>query len=151
MSLVLWLRRKDQRHNVCFEKLHFKDLNSGLLWLAHFPMSFLSQPAHSLLSSLKLSDPPVVSSSVIDSYPFHLVFNYTPTPQFTCPKLLQRKPTHTQKVPNTALPVLHEQRRVWIESLGPNPDAWRLILALCVTQDSFCNCVFMFEYTAGVI
>lgn len=39
----------------------------------------------------------MVSSSEIDSYPFHLVFNYTPTPQSTCPKLLQRKSAHTHK------------------------------------------------------
>lgn len=145
---MFWLTGRHQRHKMCFEKLHFQDLKGNLLWPAHFPFSFLPQHPHVLPSGCLT--PPLVSTSVTDSYPFHLDFNYTPTPQFTCQKLLQRKLTHTQKLLNIALPIPHDQLRVWIERIEPNPAVWK-VFELRVSLKSLFISAFVFGYAACVI
>lgn len=84
-------------HQVCFRKVTSSGHKGNLLLFAHF--SSLWQPTLAPRWPSGHLTPSVVFSSVNDSYPFHLVFNYTPTPQFTCPKLLQRKPTHSLESP----------------------------------------------------
>lgn len=112
-------RLRHKRHVLVYFSLVLRPSQQPVVTHLH-PLVF-SSSILPVLPSGSLKPPPWFQAPVTDSYPFHLDFNYTSTPQFTCPKLLQRQLPHALKLLNAAFPLLCDQLTVWSERMESNP------------------------------